>query len=425
MHARRKSLLTRLAGPTAVWLALLGLSGAAAWAAYGWSEGNGYARLDDAAARQLDLYAAVLENELGKHAYLPGLIEIDQDVAALLSAPAADALRDAVNRKLTRFTVEAGALASFVVDSGGRVVAASDWYRPDTVLGRELASRPFFADAMRGEPARFFSANAERGAPEYTFAQPLVRDARVLGVVVVRISLDPMEATWIDSAVRADSEKPLVVDERGVIIISSDPRWKFKALASLAPAERQRLAALGVYAGRPIEPLGLTVEGPLEHGAQLVRLAETPKRRSAPFVLHERPIPRFNWRLLSLSDVSDVWRTARLAAWSAGAVTAFMGLFLLYQLQRRRVMAQKLAARAALQRAHDELELKVQQRTAELQASNSELQHEIVERRHAEAVLRRAQQELVQAGKLAALGQMSASVSHEIGQPLTALRALS
>src|SRR6185369_12234607 len=64
---------------------------------------------------------------------------------------------------------------------------------------------------------------------------------------------------------------------------------------------------------------------------------------------------------------------------------------------------QKLATREALQRANDLLELKVRQRTAELE---------------------QAHEELVQAGKLALLGQMSAGISHELGQPLTALRGL-
>jgi len=39
--------------------------------------------------------------------------------------------------------------------------------------------------------------------------------------------------------------------------------------------------------------------------------------------------------------------------------------------------------------------------------------------------LRRAQDELVQAGKLAAIGQMSTSIAHELNQPLAALRTLS
>ena len=51
------------------------------------------------------------------------------------------------------------------------------------------------------------------------------------------------------------------------------------------------------------------------------------------------------------------------------------------------------------------------------------LRIEIEERRAAEGRLRQTQAELVQAGKLAALGQMSAALSHEINQPLAAIKS--
>ncbi|MDH1062642.1 ATP-binding protein, partial [Agrobacterium sp. GD03992] len=53
---------------------------------------------------------------------------------------------------------------------------------------------------------------------------------------------------------------------------------------------------------------------------------------------------------------------------------------------------------------------------------NQEIKHEIAERRQTEKQLRRMQNDLVQAGKLAALGQMSAALSHEFNQPLAAAK---
>ena len=64
----------------------------------------------------------------------------------------------------------------------------------------------------------------------------------------------------------------------------------------------------------------------------------------------------------------------------------------------------------------------MQERTAELALLNRQLGQEVAERRATEAELRAAQDSLVQVGKLAALGQMSASLSHEINQPLAAAR---
>jgi C4-dicarboxylate-specific signal transduction histidine kinase len=67
----------------------------------------------------------------------------------------------------------------------------------------------------------------------------------------------------------------------------------------------------------------------------------------------------------------------------------------------------------------------VTERTADLVATNKQLNREIAERERAELVLRKAQEQLIHAGKMAALGQMSAGITHELNQPLAALRTLS
>jgi len=69
------------------------------------------------------------------------------------------------------------------------------------------------------------------------------------------------------------------------------------------------------------------------------------------------------------------------------------------------------------------LEARVVERTADLDAANASLRDEVAERRHAEEQLRKSQKELIQAGKLAALGKMSAAISHEINQPLAAIKS--
>jgi two-component system C4-dicarboxylate transport sensor histidine kinase DctB len=93
--------------------------------------------------------------------------------------------------------------------------------------------------------------------------------------------------------------------------------------------------------------------------------------------------------------------------------------------QRRRHLSDRLAAREALQQAHDELERKVFERTADLSAANAQLHDEIAERVRAERTLRDAQDELIQTGKLAVIGQLSTGIAHELNQPLAALRTLS
>ena len=380
---------------------ILSLIVLAASAAYGWAQKRAFARLDDSVGHQLELYAAVLEQDLGNQADLPGMLDLDDQTATLVDSPGDDGLRSTMNRRLTRFVARSGALSASVVDARRHVLASSNWYRADTSVDRASLPESCIADALAGPAVQRFAANVETGAPEVCFARPVRHDAAVVGVVIVRMSLQPIEATWIDSAFRAESEKPLIVDSHGIVVLSSVPAWKQQALGSLVQ--------LG---GRPGDD------------GQLVRVPALGPAGMAMQVLHERPLTRMGWRLMILSNARDVWREARTAAWSAGAIAASLGMLTLLMLQRHRVAEQRVHARAALQRAHDELETKVQQRTAQLEAFNVSLQHEVAEREHAEQVLRRAQQELVHAGKLALLGQLSAGISHELGQPLTALRAL-
>lgn len=77
---------------------------------------------------------------------------------------------------------------------------------------------------------------------------------------------------------------------------------------------------------------------------------------------------------------------------------------------------------AALQEAHDQLERRVAERTADLLDSNRRLTHEIDQHRATERELHQARDELIQAAKLAAIGQLSAGINHELNQPLTAIR---
>src|SRR5699024_10453219 len=76
-----------------------------------------------------------------------------------------------------------------------------------------------------------------------------------------------------------------------------------------------------------------------------------------------------------------------------------------------------------LARARDELERNVESRTRDLTATNRRLSAEIDERRRAERRLRKTQEELIQAAKLAVLGQLAAGINHELNQPLGAIRA--
>jgi two-component system C4-dicarboxylate transport sensor histidine kinase DctB len=224
----------------------------------------------------------------------------------------------------------------------------------------------------------------------------------------VRVNLAPLEATWVDLGVRSARERLLVVDDRDVVIMSSVPAWKYRTLNDVAEHWLAELQASGRYPAQPMASLGLHQRATALAGAPLVDLA--PGAGTGPFVVQERAVAPLALRFVTLSDPADVLRNARNAAWGAGAVVAFAGLLVIYVINRQRALAQLFRARNALQAARDDLEHQVAARTAELE-------RQIAQRRQSE-------DELIQAGKLAVLGQMSAGIAHELNQPLQALRAL-
>jgi C4-dicarboxylate-specific signal transduction histidine kinase len=99
------------------------------------------------------------------------------------------------------------------------------------------------------------------------------------------------------------------------------------------------------------------------------------------------------------------------------ALIVFLGTALLIT----RVMSQRKRAEAALQKVLGELESKVQERTAELAKSNDDLRGEIRERQRAEEALQKAQAELAHVARVMTLGELTASISHEVNQPISAV----
>ncbi|ATE59670.1 sensor histidine kinase [Thauera sinica] len=402
---------------------LAGLSGLAA---YRVAQRLGIAELQATGLHRLDLYAASLEREIGKYAFLPGTLSLEQEVLDLLSGPRGAEAAGRVSTYLERLNERAGTLAIYVMDTQGRVVAASNWRRPDSFVGEDLSFRPYFREAMAAGSGRFFGIGTTRGDPGYYLAAALAGEQEVLGVAVVKVSLEQLEKSW--STVEAPV---LVADENGVVILSAVAGWKFTTLRPLDDNTRAAFDHSQQYNRRALQPLGMReIEG-YGHGARLVRIAADGPQIvsvypvSGRFLAQSRALPGTPWTLTVLSQLEQVDDLAQTRAALAAIAAACLCMLAIIVALRRRHLRHRLAAREALQKAHDELERKVEERTVDLSAANQKLQDEIAERIRAERTLRAAQDELVQAGKLAVIGQLSTGIAHELNQPLAALRTLS
>ena len=304
--------------------------------------------------------------------------------------------------------------------------ASSNWQRDDSFVGEDLSFRPHFRDAMNNGSGRIFGIGTTRGEPGYYLSSRLADRGQTLGVAVIKVSLEQLEKSW------STGEAPAMgSDENGVVILGSVADWKFTTLRPLDEATRSAFDQTQQYNRRALKPLGLKEIRELDHGARLVRISgDSPEMVSVypvtgRFLAQSRPLPGTPWTLTVFSHLEQVDDIAQSRATVAIVVAVLLFMFGLMLAERRRHLKDRLAAQQALQQAHDELERKVDERTADLSAANHLLQDEIAERIRAERTLRAAQDELVQAGKLAVIGQLSTGIAHELNQPLAALRTLS
>ncbi|MBS1157568.1 MAG: dctB [Proteobacteria bacterium] len=394
--------------------------------AYRASETRELDNLQATGTHRLEVYAASLEREIEKYAYFPATLGLERDVLQLLAHPADPALLRQVNAYLEKLNVRAGTLSIYILNRQGKVIAASNWQKPDSFIGEDLSYRPYYHDAIRSGNGRFFGIGTTIGEPGYYLSSALSGTDGIAGVAVVKVALDQLEKSW--SGVEAPV---LLEDENGVVILSSVSDWKFSAMRTLDAATRRNFDLTFKYNRRALMPFPGKTMRKLNSDTEIVSIPRTQSRADAPpfpetgvFMTQTQTLPGSAWRLRVFSPTTQVEHIAR----NQGALASMGALLLLICLmmanERRRRLRDRLAAREALQRAHDDLERKVTERTAELSSTNTRLQQEVEERVRAEHTLREAQDGLIQAGKLAIIGQLSTSIAHEINQPLAALSVL-
>lgn len=366
------------------------------------------ARQAEAAAA---LHAAVLRSELEKHRSLPVALAGDPDIADLLAAPTT-AQGERVDLKLENLARQTRAAVIYIIDAGGRTRAASNWRLPTSFVGADYGFRPYFINAMRSGRAEFFALGTVSGRPGLYLARRVDgADGTPLGVVVVKVEFDALEAEW-----RASGEPAYVVDPGGVVLITSVPEWRFRTTEPLD--ERRRRLTLTDQTLQPEALRPLPFATPPGDQPRLVQAQAGDGEQRWMHAAVPTETPGWTLHLLSPTRGGIDVAVAAARALAALVVTLLAGL-VAFLLRRRQ---QGLARARAEEEARLELERRIDERTRELRDANSALNRQIEERRRAETARELLRDELVQASKLAALGQIVASVAHEINQPVAAIQ---
>jgi two-component system C4-dicarboxylate transport sensor histidine kinase DctB len=374
--------------------------------------------LQQQAAARAERTASALSDTLARYESLSYLVASHPAVGEALDIGSPDAIVRA-NRYLEDANVHADADVSYVIRADGLCVAASNWDRADSFVGSQYQFRPYFVDAMAGRVGRFFGIGTVSHVAGYYLSQPVRHGGRIVGAAVLKLNLESFPGT--------DAGEPvLVADRHGVIFLSSVPAWKYRAVRDLPIAVAAAIEETRQYAGRPIARLPMSPVRALDTpGAPIVRVGASSSSPSPYYLLTRRTVSGPDWQLMTLAPVGSVIGDARNATAAVGFGFISLCLLAFYWRVRRARARDREAGRARLQEAYAELNQRVEARTADLSAANAQLQTEVAERTRAENELRAAHAELLQTSKLAALGQMAAGITHELNQPLAALRTFS
>jgi two-component system C4-dicarboxylate transport sensor histidine kinase DctB len=326
---------------------------------------------------RLVLYTGNILSEVQRNASVPLLLSRDPELISALRAGEFMA----TTRRLMSFQGEIGAASITLLDADGRTVAATDRNR----LGENNRQSAYFIDALRANDTIFSSVQQEGGGFRFVFSRALRADGTVLGVIEVGVDLMKFERSWAGFA-----DAVMVTDSEGRIILSTEPRWRGRsvdealALRSPPSAIRRAIQATADWAQDPPD-------------AWL---------RGEAVMRNEARIPFRGWRIVSFTRYDSVREQV-----NGVLALEIMGFAMLLALTFY-VLSRRAWSRSAF----------LQRESAELRLLNRRLQREIAEREKVQKDLAVAEQTLAQSSKLAALGEMSAAVSHELNQPLAAMK---
>ena len=360
------------------------------------------------ARQELDLYVSHLEGQLDRYAFLPPLLAGDFRLQSLLIAPRNREQQHQVNLFLSYVNEIAGSLDVYLMDAKGLTLAASNWQDERTFVGSNFSFRPYFAEAMEGRAGRYFALGTTSGRRGYYFSSPVGEADEPLGVVAVKIDIDTLENNWLNQETEL-----IVTDPDGVIFVATRPQWRYRTLQPLSAEAIARIRESRRYPEVNLTPVFYEQRDTRPSGAQILQLGEP---GGVGYISMATDMPQAGWRVQLLISqkvvVPQVWQT-RLLAMALLLLLVTAGWLYSQRWHRRR--EREAERRLVMQEALDELERRVDRRTLDLTQANLRLRQEVEEHE-------RTRDELIQAAKLAALGQMSAGINHELNQPLAAMR---
>ncbi len=327
----------------------------------------------EAAQTRLLLYKRSLNDTIERYQHLPFVLARDPLVSGALSGSTVDAL----NPRLASFAREAGLEAIYLMDRSGLVVAASNFDKEQTFVGQNYGFRPYFKQAISGIRGNYFGVGVTTGRPGYFVSEPVRNGAdAIIGVIAIKLDASELQQTWENGG-----ENVLASNPDGIVVLASNRDWLFRTIEPVSPARLTAIRQSKQFGAIAVEPLAWS----RPDGAS-VELGER------TYIYAGSQSDHLDWQLHYLLSEARAYERAWLATIVFGSAISLLVGFAAYQ-RSKRIQAALLTS----QSDRDQL-------------------------REANRRLEKAHSELARSSKLAALGQISASVVHELGQPISAFR---
>ncbi|ROR21096.1 signal transduction histidine kinase [Vibrio crassostreae] len=368
-----------------------------------------------------------IDSELDKFKQIPNLLSHDPRLLSYFdSSPQTDKISAAqLNQLLFEWSNQSQADTIYIHDPSGTVVASSNYQKPRTFVGENFSFRPYFASAIQGNNTHYVALGARSNVRGYFLSSPLYVENDIVGVITVKVSLENLE-----NILTSDEFEIVVLDSNQVVFLSSQAPWLYHSLLPLTQQQQTDIAIQRQYGQSEIS----IIEAFRSSSSQPEANANRPNNlqsnqiqkeltanqlfKLGTFNLYPAAVSNNQYQVVALKETrAELIKVLQIDV----IFVVIYSLVMLIAWSWR----QTYVAKVALTRLNQNLEQTVDKRTHYLKQSNQQLQQTIFQYQESQSKLKQTEQELTQTAKLAVLGELSASINHEINQPLAALRTYS
>lgn len=351
--------------------------------------------------KQLKELVSFLDDALSRYESIPHVLSTNPMLANVLNDQQNPDKVQELNLYLEEIQHVTEASDIYLIDALGIAIAASNWQQSFSFIGKDYSFRPYYTDAISGNLGRYYAVGTSSDKRGFYFSYPIYQQGGkgILGAIIVKVNIADIEQQSTSIAI-AGQYQFLISDPEDIVFISSIDEWRLKSLTPLTQAKQYALNASKRYAERPIGEL--LMKPPYESGSQaMLYQLQTGTDHEQYMDIHQS-MAKAGWRVHILAPIKPLLTSLPALMLLSASIYLLLALSILFNAERRRNLHR-------MQLAQSLLEQRVEERTQDLQQANNQLKD--------------TQDELIQAAKLTVIGSLSASINHELNQPLAALRS--